>query len=88
MEGKKKMLHDAGAGAYPPGLLIAEELDARGWSQQDLARIMDRPLAAVNEIIKGKKTITAETALDLAAAFGTSPELWLGLENDYRISLS
>ena len=71
---------------YPPGDLIAEELEARGWSQEDLARITGRPLATINEIIKGKKSITPETALDLAEAFGTSPELWLGLEGDYRLA--
>ena len=78
----------AGVGVFPPGSQIAEELEARGWSQEDLARITGRPLCTINEIIKGKKAITSETALDLAAAFGTSAELWLGLENDYRLSLS
>ena len=86
--GKKTGLHGGGAGGYLPGALITEELEARGWSQKDLAEIMGRPLATVNEIVKGKKAITSETSLDLAAAFGTSAELWLGLENDYRISLS
>jgi HTH-type transcriptional regulator / antitoxin HigA len=73
---------------YPPGALIAEELEARDWSQEDLARITGRPLGTINEIVKGKKAITIETSLDLAAAFGTSPDLWLGLENDYRLGLS
>jgi HTH-type transcriptional regulator / antitoxin HigA len=80
--------HGGDVSVDPPGMFIAEELEARGWFQQDLAQIMGRPLATVNEIVKGKKAITSETALDLAAAFGTSAELWLGLENDYRISLS
>lgn len=72
---------------FPPGEFIREELRARGWTQSDLANILGRPVQAVNEIIKGKKTVTPETALGLAAAFGTSAEVWLNLENTYRLSL-
>jgi hypothetical protein len=44
------------------------------------------PLQAVNEIINARKRITAETAKELAAAFGTSAHLWLNLENAYRLA--
>lgn len=71
---------------FPPGDFIREELDARGWTQSDFARILGRPLQAVNEIVNGKKRITAETAKEIAAALGTSPELWLNLENAYRLA--
>jgi len=60
-------------------------LDARGWTQKDLAEIMERPAQAVSEIVRGHKQITPETALQLAAAFGTSPELWINLEANYRL---
>jgi len=70
-----------------PGEIIRDELEARGWAQQDLANIMDRPIQAINEIINAKKEITTETAIELGAAFGTSAELWLNLENDYRLWL-
>ena len=70
----------------PPGYFIRKELKARGWTQGDLATIMDRPLQCVNEIVAGKKKITAKTAVGLAAAFGTSAELWMGLENAYRLA--
>jgi HTH-type transcriptional regulator/antitoxin HigA len=73
---------------FPPGDFIREELEARGWSQGDFAAVLKRPLQAVNEIINGKKRITAETAKAIAAAFGTSPEVWLNLENAYRLSLA
>jgi HTH-type transcriptional regulator/antitoxin HigA len=73
------------AEVFPPGEYIADELDARGWTQQDLAVILDRPLNAVNQIITGKRGITAETAKGLAAAFGTSPEFWMNLENGYQL---
>jgi HTH-type transcriptional regulator/antitoxin HigA len=73
------------AEAFPPGDLIREELEARGWSQADLARVIGRPLQMVNEIINGRKRITEETAVALAAAFGTSAEMWINLETSWRL---
>jgi addiction module HigA family antidote len=70
------------AEVFPPGDFIRKELEARHWTQSDLAAVLGRPLPAVNEIINGKKRITAETAKALALAFGTSAELWLNLENN------
>ena len=72
----------------PPGRILERELEARGWSQKDLAVIMSRPPQAINEIIKGTKQIMPETALELAQAFDTSPELWLNLEANYRLYLA
>ena len=73
--------------AIPPGEYLAEEIEARGLSQKDLARLMGRPLNAINEIINGKKAITAGTALQLEEAM---PEIaarfWLNLETDYRLT--
>ena len=71
-----------------PGRILSRELDARGWTQKDLATIMGRPVQAINEIIKGTKQITPETALALADAFGTSAEFWLNLESNYRLNLA
>ena len=72
---------------FSPGEFVRDELDARGWTQGDLAEIMGRPLQAVNELISGKKQITPETALGLAKAFGDDDALyWLNLENVYRLS--
>ena len=71
-----------------PGRIVKQELEARGWSQKDLAAILGRPEQMVSEIVNGVKQITPETALELAQAFGTSPELWLNLEADYRLSLA
>jgi addiction module HigA family antidote len=72
----------------PPGESIQEELSARNWTQRQLAQKMRRPVQAVNEIIRGKRQITAETALDLADAFGTSAEMWVGLEARYRLHVA
>lgn len=83
---KGMIMRNTRAGVLPPGEFIREELEARGWSQSGFAKILGRPLQAVNEIINGRKRITAETAKEIAAAFGTSPELWLNLENAYRLA--
>jgi HTH-type transcriptional regulator/antitoxin HigA len=72
---------------FPPGEFIRDELQTRNWTQEDLAEILGRPLRTVNQIIAGKKAITPQTAQELAAAFGTTPELWLNLENAYRLGL-
>jgi HTH-type transcriptional regulator / antitoxin HigA len=74
------------AEVFPPGEFIRDELSERGWTQSDLAKIMERPVSAINLIISGKKSVTPETAVELAEAFGTSPEFWLNLETAYRLS--
>lgn len=72
--------------AFAPGEYIAEELEARSWSQLDLADILGRPPQAVNEIINGKRAITAETAKGLGDAFGTSAQLWMNLQSAYELA--
>ena len=71
-----------------PGEILAMELESRHWSQRQFAAILDKPVQSINEILHAKKQITPETALRLAAALGTSPELWINLEADYRLSLA
>jgi HTH-type transcriptional regulator / antitoxin HigA len=71
-----------------PGRILQRELDARGWTQKDLAEITNRPPQAINEIIQGTKQITPETAREFSAAFGTSAEFWTNLESNYRIHAS
>ena len=74
------------AEAFPPGDYIREELAARGWTQADLAKIIGRTQPAVNEMVTGKRGITPESALALAAAFGTSAEFWLNLQMIYSLA--
>jgi HTH-type transcriptional regulator/antitoxin HigA len=74
------------ARAVAPGRIILRELEERGWSQQDLAAIIGRPEQVISEIIRAKKQITAETAQQLAKAFGTSAEFWLNLEMQYQLN--
>lgn len=71
--------------AIPPGETLAEELEAREMTQTELARQMGRPVQAINEIVRGKKEITAQTALQLEEVLGTPAHVWLGLESDYRL---
>ena len=70
----------------PVGDYLAEELAARGMSQKALAEAMGRPPKVVNEIIRGKKAVTAETALQLERALGVAADLWLGLEMEYQLT--
>jgi HTH-type transcriptional regulator/antitoxin HigA len=71
----------------PPGEYLAEEIETRGLSQKELAKRMGRPLNAINEIINGKKAITAETALELEEVMPEIPaRFWLNLEIDYRLT--
>jgi addiction module HigA family antidote len=72
--------------AIPPGEVLAEELEARGLTQSRLARLMHRPLQAINEIVRGRKRITGATALELSDALGTSAELWIRLEADFELN--
>lgn len=75
--------------AIPPGETLAEEIEARGMTQRELAAKIGRPPQAVNEIIRGKKTITAETALALEDALdGISAKFWLNLQADYDLTLA
>lgn len=73
--------------AFPPGDFLAEELDARGWTQADFAEIIGRPAQLVSGIVAGKKEITRDTATEFAAALGTSAEYWLNLQNLYELKL-
>ncbi|MBI4202017.1 MAG: HigA family addiction module antidote protein [Chloroflexi bacterium] len=71
---------------YPPGEYLAEELAARGMTQVALVQAMNRPIQVVNAIIRGRKTVTAETAIQLEKALGIEAEFWLNLEMHYQLA--
>jgi addiction module HigA family antidote len=73
------------AKAFPPGDFIREELEDRGWTQQQLADRMGRPLQTVNMIVNGRKAITAETASQLEDVFGPSAIYWMNLESTWQL---
>ncbi len=59
-----------------------------GLSQNRLALDVGVPARRINEIVLGKRRITADTALRLARYFGTSPQFWLGLQMDYDLDVA
>jgi addiction module HigA family antidote len=69
-----------------PGEILAEEfMRPLGLSQSKLARDLDVPVARVHDILKGRRGITADTALRLAAYFRTTPDLWMNLQSRYDL---
>ena len=70
---------------YPGEVLKEEFLTPLGISQNALARAIGVSPRRVNEIVLGKRRITADTALRLARAFGTSEGFWMGLQADYDL---
>ncbi len=70
---------------HPGDVLLKEFLEPMALSQNALARATAVPPRRINEIVLGKRGISADTALRLAAAFGTSERFWLGLQADYDL---
>ncbi|MEM9615009.1 MAG: HigA family addiction module antitoxin [Actinomycetota bacterium] len=70
--------------AVPPGEVLHEILQSRGMSQAELARRMARPLKTINEIVKGKAAITADTAVQLELALGIDMRIWTNLDARFR----
>jgi HTH-type transcriptional regulator / antitoxin HigA len=74
--------------AIAPGELLAETLNSLGLKQAELARRTGRPVQAINEIVKGVKEITPETALQFERVLGVPAHIWTRLEADYRQDLA
>lgn len=73
---------------HPGEVLLQEFLLPMNISQNALARATSVPPRRINEIVLGKRGVTADTALRLAKAFGTSEGFWLGLQADYDLEES
>ncbi len=70
----------------PPGEILLEEfMKPLGIGQNRLARDIDIPVSRVAEIVKGKRSVTADTALRLGEYFGTSAEFWLNLQAGFDL---
>lgn len=69
----------------PGEILIEEFLKPAALSQVEAARRMGIPLNRLNEIIRGRRAITADTALRLAALFKMSPEFWMNLQTSWDL---
>lgn len=73
----------------PPGEILLEEfMRPLGISINALARAIDVPPNRVSEIVRGKRSITADTALRLGKYFGVSPEIWLDLQSDFDLRVA
>ena len=73
---------------HPGEVLRTEFLEPMGLSQNKLAIALRVPARRINEIVLGKRKITANTALRLARYFKMSPQFWLGLQMDYELDLA
>ncbi len=71
-----------------PGEHLAEILDELGISQYRLAKAIDVPPRRINEIVHGRRSITADTALRIGQALGMTPEFWLNLQKLYDLDLA
>ncbi|MCO6412570.1 MAG: HigA family addiction module antidote protein [Thiogranum sp.] len=70
---------------HPGEILLEEFLEPMGISQNRLARAMGVPPRRINEIVHGKRAVTADTAIRLALALGTSEQFWMGLQADFDL---
>ncbi len=73
---------------HPGEVLLEEFLKPLGLSQNRLALDIRVPARRINEIVHGRRRITADTALRLARYFGVSPQFWLGLQMDYDLDVA
>jgi len=76
------------APVHPGEVFLEEFLKPMSISQNRLALSIGVPARRINEIVLGKRAITADTALRLARFFGTSPQFWLGLQTDYDLDVT
>jgi len=80
----KKTLHPV----HPGEVLLEEFLRPMNLSQNRLALAIGVPARRINEIVLGKRSISADTALRLGKFFGISPEFWLGLQAQYDLDVA
>ena len=73
---------------HPGEILIEEFLEPMGISQYRLAKDISVPPRRINEIVHGKRSITADTALRLGRFFGMSPQFWLNLQTRYDLEVA
>jgi addiction module HigA family antidote len=71
-----------------PGEILADELAELQMSAAELGRALHVPTNRITQILAGKRSITADTALRLGVWFGTGPEIWLNLQKSYELRLA
>jgi HTH-type transcriptional regulator/antitoxin HigA len=70
----------------PVGQLLADEIEAHGWTQAEFAAVLGRPVQFVSEIVNGRKEITRESAAQIGAALGQTAEFWLAFQDQFLLS--
>lgn len=73
---------------HPGEVLLEEFLKPLGLTQVTLAEHLGVPVQRINELVRGKRGVTPETAWFLSAAFGTTPEFWIGLQTAHDLARS
>src|ERR1700679_1916719 len=73
---------------HPGEILLEDFMKPRGLSQNALARALHVAPTCINEIVHGRRSVTAETALRLSRYFGTTAEVWTGLQATYDLRLA
>lgn len=73
---------------HPGEVLLEEFLDPLGVTQVELAEHIGVPVQRVNEIVRGRRGVSPETAWLFAEAFGTTPEFWVNLQTSYDLASS
>ena len=76
------------APVHPGEILLEEFLVPMGLSQSKLALSLRVPTTRINDIVHGRRAVTADTALRLARFFGTSPAFWLNLQQRYDLDVA
>ena len=71
---------------HPGEILLLEYLEPLGVSQAEFARHLGVPIQRINELIRGKRGVTPETAWLLSASLGTTPEFWMNLQVGYELT--
>ena len=73
---------------HPGDILRTEFMEPLGITAYRLAKELHVSAPRINDLVRGKRSITADTAIRLGKFFGTSPQMWLNLQNDYDLRLA
>jgi addiction module HigA family antidote len=73
---------------HPGDILLTEFMEPLGLSAYRLAKELHVPLPRINDVVRGKRSISADTAIRLGIYFGLPAQFWLNLQNDYDLRLA
>ena len=79
------MIPENGMRPVHPGEILRDELEVIGLSASALSKALGVPVNRITAILNGQRGVTADTALRLARYFGTSPQVWLNLQQSYKL---